>query len=383
MKKLLWLLLTIAIIASGIYLFNYFTLIQPTTSKIKEDSRNDGISIEIHYKYYVLLNTLVFDLKSISPDKAATDVFRVFLQSASCLKNKRVHKVELCFKGTPKFTITGEYFNTLGNEFGEQNPIYTMRTFPENLFKTNGEAAYSKWSGGMLGVLGQQMDDFNDFNKKWYLEEMVNDASRITRQEKEGDSIKEANGFETREKELLLQDSLNKIKERKKEEGLKLFDYYVSKNKNKFRIKKDEINESTKYFDPSSPRYVNDFSSLYCHLYENKYLVDCIININYVAEDWLFIKRYVIKTDNKTYEISPEGTDYDKVNTDNQGGQIFEWYSFGIDDERLKMLEDIISSKKVILRMIGSQYDKDRLITDREKKALSNMIAAWKIANPE
>ena len=26
----------------------------------------------------------------------------------------------------------------------------------------------------MLNVLGKQMDDFNDFNKKWYLDELVN-----------------------------------------------------------------------------------------------------------------------------------------------------------------------------------------------------------------
>lgn len=25
----------------------------------------------------------------------------------------------------------------------------------------------------MLGVLTKQMDDFNDFNKKWYLDELI------------------------------------------------------------------------------------------------------------------------------------------------------------------------------------------------------------------
>lgn len=174
MKKLLWIIGVIAIIAGGIYSFNFLTVMQPTKSTINADIRNDGISIDAHYKYFVLINTLVFDLKNVAADKAAADVFRVFLQTASALKNKNFERVELAYKGTPKFILTGEYFKTLGSEFGEQNPIYTMRTFPENLYNISGEAAFSKWSGGVLGVLGEQMNDFNAFNKQWYLDEMIN-----------------------------------------------------------------------------------------------------------------------------------------------------------------------------------------------------------------
>ena len=64
---------------------------------------------------------------------------------------------------------------TLGEEYGQQNPIYTVRTFPENLFLTDGTNAYGQWTGGMLGVLGKQMEDFADFNKKWFLENLALD----------------------------------------------------------------------------------------------------------------------------------------------------------------------------------------------------------------
>jgi hypothetical protein len=48
-----------------------------------------------------------------------------------------------------------------------------MRTFPENLKTTEGYKAYSSWSGGLLGVLNQQMEDSNDFHDKWYMSEYV------------------------------------------------------------------------------------------------------------------------------------------------------------------------------------------------------------------
>lgn len=178
MKKLFWMIGAILIILIGIYLFNFINISQPTTNKINADIRNEGIYIETHYKNYVLINILVFNLKTVPNDKAAVDVFRVFLQTSSALKDKKFDKVELEFKGTLKFTLNGDYFGQLGNEFGEQNPVYTIRTFPENLFLPNGETAYSKWEGGMLGVLNKQMEDVNDFNKKWYLDDIVSEIQK-------------------------------------------------------------------------------------------------------------------------------------------------------------------------------------------------------------
>lgn len=175
MKKIFLPIGIILIIAIGIYAFNYFTLINPIANKINEDSRNDKIIIDVHYKFYILTNTLEFNLKNVPSDKAAADVFRVFLQTTSVLKDKKFDKVELKYNGTLKFILNGDYFSKLGKEFEEQNPIYTMRTFPENLYNPNGQESYSKWEGGMLGVFSKQMEDFQDFNKKWYRDDITNE----------------------------------------------------------------------------------------------------------------------------------------------------------------------------------------------------------------
>lgn len=172
MKKIVWIIIVLAIIAGGIFAFNHFTLNQPVSKTIKSDSRNFGIQIGLHYKNYVSTDVLVYNLKGISEDKAAADVFRVLLQTASELKEKEFETVELAYKGKTKFKLKGAYFQELGMEYETQNPVYTMRTFPENLLNINGESAYSEWTGGLLGVLNKQMEDFNDFNKKWYLEDL-------------------------------------------------------------------------------------------------------------------------------------------------------------------------------------------------------------------
>jgi len=172
MKKIVWIVIALVVLIGGVYLFNYLTLTQPVLKTIDSDSRNSGIGIDLHYKNYIIPNVLVFNLKNVSNDKAVADVFRVLLQTTSALKEKNFETIELAFKGTSKFKLKGSYFKELGKEYETQNPVYTMRTLPENLFDMKGQAAYSEWTGGLLGVLNKQMEDFNDFNKKWYLEEL-------------------------------------------------------------------------------------------------------------------------------------------------------------------------------------------------------------------
>lgn len=178
MKLIKWTSIILVLVVGVIFGFNYLTLIQPTQTKIQEDTRNEGISVTVHYKFYMIPTTLVYDLKSVPTDKAAADVFRVFLQTSSALKDKTFETIEISYKGQVKYFIKGDYFSKLGTEFGDQNPMFTIRTFPENLYKVNGEAAYQQWSGGVLGVLGKQMEDFNDFTKKWYLDDLVDENKK-------------------------------------------------------------------------------------------------------------------------------------------------------------------------------------------------------------
>lgn len=116
---------------------------------------------------------LVIDLRKVSGTNSPADVTRVLLQIAQSQKSKTFNQVTLAHQGNPKFILKGDYFQTLGIEFGEQNPVYTMRTLPENIYRLDGTAAFGTWTGGLIGVLGKQMEDFSDFHKQWYIADLA------------------------------------------------------------------------------------------------------------------------------------------------------------------------------------------------------------------
>jgi len=132
-------------------------------------NNNEGIKAKAYLSKKDNETILIYDLTSISGQVTSAGVFRTFLQYSDKLKLYHFDNVFLSYKGEKKFLLDGNYFQQLGKEYEFQNPIYTVRTFPENLKNPDGANAYSKWTGGMIGVMNKQMEDFSDFNKKWYL----------------------------------------------------------------------------------------------------------------------------------------------------------------------------------------------------------------------
>ena len=144
----------------------------PANSVLNEDSRNAGVDTWIHYEYFINPGTLVIDLRDVDLDKSTTDVFRVLFKIAEKFEGRNFNKVYLSSKGTKKFYIQGAYFEELGTSYSYQNPIYLLRTFPENTFLLDGTKAYSTWTGGALGVMNKQMEDLNELAQDWFMEDL-------------------------------------------------------------------------------------------------------------------------------------------------------------------------------------------------------------------
>lgn len=170
--KKLFLFFAIAVIAIAVA--NYAFVQRHMSAVLSDDSRNSGIHIRAHYDYYVDPRVLNFDLRGIGDATSMADVFRVLLQFANSQQDSHFSSVILSHMGTGKFRLDGDYFRQLGREYGEQNPMYTMRTFPEHVYQLDGSAAFGAWTGGLLGVFGKQLEDFNSFHTQWYLEDMAN-----------------------------------------------------------------------------------------------------------------------------------------------------------------------------------------------------------------
>jgi hypothetical protein len=152
--------------------WNYAVLQRPLDAVIADDPRNANLAAKAHFSGYVQPDEIVFDLRTVGTDKAPVDVFRVFLQFAKSLEDRSFERVILAHRGVAKVQVDGAYFQQLGREYSTQNPVYTMRTFPEHVFRPDGTQAFDQWSGGLLGVLQEQMGDFMEFHEQWYLSDI-------------------------------------------------------------------------------------------------------------------------------------------------------------------------------------------------------------------
>jgi hypothetical protein len=169
-----WLLVPLVVIAT-VAGWNYFALQRPLSTALSSDSRNEGVVAIAHYGWLVDPNVLVFDLRSISGSNSEADVLRCLLQFAEAMKSNDFSTVVLAYKGNARFILKGDYFKELGVEFSYQNPVYTLRTMPEHVYNMDGSPAFGTWTGGLLGVIGHQMEDLNAFGRKWFLTDAARD----------------------------------------------------------------------------------------------------------------------------------------------------------------------------------------------------------------
>ena len=168
MKKIL---IIVTLLLISIFSYNYFTLQSKLDKVINEDSRNKGITIYSHYDNFINPKILIFNLWDIEGDKSMADIDRVLLQFSEVMKNENFQELIFSFRFNKKFFITGKYFKKLGEEFSYQNPVYILRKLAENIYKLNGQKSYSTWTGGLIGVVKEQMEDHNEFHQEWYLKD--------------------------------------------------------------------------------------------------------------------------------------------------------------------------------------------------------------------
>lgn len=167
------LLVVTALIILVVFSWNYISLQKNIFEIVESDSRNTGISIFSHFNWFINPNIIVFDIRGVSPDKSPMDVSRVLLQLSEKLKEEEYESIILSFKGKSKFMLKGDFFKETGLEYGIQNPVYTLRNLPKNVYNLDGTSAFSTWTGGLLGVLGKQMEDLSEFHKQWYINDLA------------------------------------------------------------------------------------------------------------------------------------------------------------------------------------------------------------------
>jgi hypothetical protein len=141
----------------------------------------------------------------------------------------------------------------------------------------------------------------------------------------------------------------------------------------KMIVKSDTVEDYKAYRPISSPRYLNA-NGFFVYIVQpsgsEPYLR---FRIQYHGEDWLFINSFFFNVDGEKYKIS---TSYGEIERDNNS-EVWEWYDVAPNSENIEMLQKIMNSKKTVMRMEGTQYYKDKTITEAQKSAIRDTFVVF------
>jgi len=168
-KNLFLLFLLVAVLATAIWLFRG-SVGWPVASALEDEN---GAKISVYRNDFISTSEIVFDIVDVDYAESPLGMTRKLLKAADALKEHNFERVFLAHRGEKKFYLDGYYFQRLGRERSWQNPIYTIRTLPENVMRLDGSPAYGSWTGGWIGVMGRQLEDANQFHRDWWLSDEI------------------------------------------------------------------------------------------------------------------------------------------------------------------------------------------------------------------
>lgn len=176
-KLLLIVLVVIAVLlgcaVGGVWLYNETVLQKPLQRVLLSDPRNRVVQASAHFDGWVDTQTVIFDLTDVGGNASAMDIFRVLLQYAQEQKGNQYKRIILAAYGRRKFVIPGDYFQQLGREYATQNPVYTIRTFPQHVLAMDGSRPFPEVYGGVFYVLPKELEQFKTFNERWFLNDYM------------------------------------------------------------------------------------------------------------------------------------------------------------------------------------------------------------------
>jgi hypothetical protein len=147
------------------YSANAFLLQEPMNDVLKGNAAFSGMSVSAHYKYWVVPGVVVYDLQDLSIRQTPIDVHTAFLEFAKKMRESKLKRVQLSYRGTTKFSIDGTSFRRLGDEYAKRNFDYVLYTFPK-LFHAVGKDAASPTASSDRDALLQ-------FHRQWYGEDKL------------------------------------------------------------------------------------------------------------------------------------------------------------------------------------------------------------------
>ncbi|PYQ52695.1 MAG: hypothetical protein DMF59_03960 [Acidobacteria bacterium] len=141
------------------YSANVFLLQEPMNQVLHDNAAFNGMRVSTHYEYWIVPGVVVYDLRDLSVRQTPIDVHTALLEFAKRVRERKISRVQLSYRGTTKFEIDGATFRRLGDEYARQNFDYVLYKFPHLFHAT--KASHVNDSGSARDALVQ-------FHREWY-----------------------------------------------------------------------------------------------------------------------------------------------------------------------------------------------------------------------
>lgn len=147
----------------------------------------------------------------------------------------------------------------------------------------------------------------------------------------------------------------------------------------KLKKERDDVQDITWYYNPYFTHYDNrNLVSLYMGQKSNN--VWLRLKMSYTGDEWIFFEHAYLSYDGITREFPFDK--YKNKETDNSGGDVWEWIDLSVSNEDLAFLKNMVNGKTVKMQLTG-KYAKTRTVPTNEIKAIREMILAYEALSQE
>lgn len=168
-----------------------------------------------------------------------------------------------------------------------------------------------------------------------------------------------------------IEDQIKKEKEAAKRKRLQAV--------SKLRKQKDDMSSFVWYFNPYFTHYNNtNKTSIYISTLDD--LIWLRLKMSYSGDDWIFFESALLSYDGNTIGISFDK--YDDKDSDNSGGEVWEWIDVEVKDDLLNFLRAMVNGKSVKMRLSG-KYSQTRDLSTSEIKAIKDVLLAYDVLKEE
>lgn len=150
---------------------------------------------------------------------------------------------------------------------------------------------------------------------------------------------------------------------KKEEEATKVDSAEIKRLSPRFKLKVDEFDKDSLYSHITRPAYVNRNGMFTGFKMSDGRPSSLFLNIQYFAEEWLFIHKYQFLLGDSSYTVVPFN-----VQRDNGDGNIWEWSSIRIDKDHEALMQQFGKASTGKIRFSGQQYEKVKPLTKQQMR---------------